>query len=48
MTEKKQAQPDKFKAAARELGCDEDEAHWDARLKAVAKQKPTEKAPPRL
>ena len=33
-------QLDKFKAAARDLECDEDEARWDATLKKVAKQKP--------
>jgi hypothetical protein len=33
-------QLDKFKEAARELECDEDEAHWDERLKKVAKAKP--------
>lgn len=38
MTEETQA--DKFKEAARELKCDEDEARWDERLKKVAKQKP--------
>jgi hypothetical protein len=35
-----QSQSDKFKDAARELGCDEDEARWDERLRRVAKQKP--------
>ena len=29
-------QSDKFKEAARELGCDEDEARWDERLRKVA------------
>lgn len=33
-------QSEKFKDAARELGCDEDEAAWDKRLKKVAKAKP--------
>lgn len=37
---KKQSQSDKFKEAARELECDEDEARWDERLKKVAKGKP--------
>ncbi len=32
-------QSDKFKEAARELECDEDEARWDERLRKVAKQK---------
>ena len=37
------SQADKFKEAARELGCDEDEARWDERLRKVARQKPVEK-----
>jgi hypothetical protein len=37
------SQSDKFKQAARELGCDEDESAWDERLKKVAKPKPVEK-----
>lgn len=40
MTEKPKTQSDKFKEAARELECDEDEKHWDERLKKVAKPKP--------
>lgn len=34
------SQSDKFKEAAREAECDEDEARWDERLKKVAKGKP--------
>jgi hypothetical protein len=34
------SQSDKFKDTARELGCDEDEARWDERLRRVAKQRP--------
>lgn len=34
------AQADKFKEAARQIEADEDEAHWEARLKAIARQKP--------
>jgi len=34
------SQLDKFKQAARELECDESEAHWDERLKKVVKPKP--------
>lgn len=30
-------QIDKFREAARERGADEDEAHWDERLKKIAK-----------
>ena len=32
------AQANKFKDAAREAECDEDEARWTERLKKVAKQ----------
>ena len=35
-----QAQSEKFKQAARELECDEDESRWDATLKKVAAHKP--------
>jgi hypothetical protein len=38
--DRNQSQSDKFKDTARELGCDEDEARWDERLKKVAKAKP--------
>ena len=34
------SQSDKFKKAARELECDEDEARWDERLRKVVRQKP--------
>jgi hypothetical protein len=37
-------QLDKFKALARELEADEDEARWDERLKKVARHKPTGEA----
>ena len=33
-------QIDKFRDLARELGADEDETRWDARLKKVAAHKP--------
>lgn len=33
------SQGDKFKEAAREHEADEDEAHWDERLKKIAKAK---------
>lgn len=36
-------QSDKFKDAAREAECDEDEARWTERLKKVAKQTPDDK-----
>jgi hypothetical protein len=34
------SQSDKFKEAARELEADEDEKHWEERLKKIAKAKP--------
>ena len=34
------SQSDKFKELARELGADEDETHWDDRLRKLAKAKP--------
>lgn len=40
----KQPQLDRFKEAARELECDEDEALFDKKLKRVAKAKPKEDA----
>jgi hypothetical protein len=45
MTDAKTSQLDKFKQAARELECDEDEARWDERLKKVAKVKPKPEKP---
>lgn len=45
MPDTKQEQLDKFKQAARDLDCDEDEARWDATLKKVAKQKPAPEKP---
>jgi hypothetical protein len=36
----RRSQSDKFKEAARDLGCDEDEARWNERLRKVAKPKP--------
>lgn len=36
-------QSERFKQAARELGCDEDEGRWDERLKKIAGAKPVEK-----
>lgn len=35
-----ESQSDKFKEAARDLDCDEDDARWEKRLKDVAKAKP--------
>lgn len=45
MTKKPQTQLDKFKEAARELESDESEAHWDDRLKKIAKAKPQPEKP---
>jgi hypothetical protein len=42
-----QAQIDRFKALARELGCDEDEAAFDAALKKVAERAPLPKHEPK-
>ena len=39
-----ETQADKFRAAARRIGCDEDEARWTERLTKVVKAKPAEKA----
>lgn len=39
----KQSQSDKFKQAARELECDDDEARFDERMKKLVKAKPVEK-----
>lgn len=33
-------QSEKFKEAAQELGCDEDEGRWNEKLKKVAGHKP--------
>jgi hypothetical protein len=39
------SQAERFKQAARDLECDEDEVRWDAKLKKVAKQKPAPDKP---
>lgn len=39
----KPSQSDKFKEAARELECDDDEARFDERMKKLVKHKPVEK-----
>jgi len=44
MDKPKPSQADKFKQAARELECDEDEGRWDERLKRVVKHKPAKEA----
>lgn len=40
MNNKKSSNADKFKEAARELECDEDEKAWEDKLRKVASQKP--------
>lgn len=40
MPDREPSQLDKFKDLAREVEADEDEAHWDERLKKVAKHRP--------
>ena len=42
----KTSQSDKFKEAARDAECDEDEARWEERLRKVAKHKPAEPEKP--
>jgi hypothetical protein len=44
-TDPKLPQLEKFKQAARELEADDDEAHWDERLKKVVKAKPNPEKP---
>ncbi len=39
------SQHEKFVAIARVLGCDENEAAFDEKLKSIAKQKPKDEAP---
>ncbi len=41
------AQLEKFKEAARDLKCDEDEARWDATLKKVVAPKPNSAPKPK-
>ncbi len=40
MNDDQKIQLDKFKQAARDPECDEDEARWDERLRKVAGHKP--------
>lgn len=40
MTSDQKSQIDRFKEAARELGCDEDETRFDAKLGKLVKHKP--------
>lgn len=43
MTDEPKTQLDKFKEAARELECDDDEARFDERMKKLVEKKPGEK-----
>lgn len=43
MTDKPKTQIDKFKEAARELGCDDDETHFKSKLAQLAKRTPATK-----
>jgi hypothetical protein len=45
MIDKQESQLEKFKKVAREQEADEDESHWDARLKKIAKAKPAPEKP---
>ena len=45
MSHQNQKQLDRFREAARSLECDDDEAHFDAKLKKVAKVKPKDEKP---
>lgn len=40
MPDKTQSQTDRFKELARAVEADEDEGHWDDRLRKLAKVKP--------
>jgi len=39
------SQSERFSEAARDAECNEDEAHWEDRLRQIAKQKPRDKKP---
>lgn len=43
MTDHNKSQSDKFKDAARELECDDDEQRFNERLRKLVKHKPVEK-----
>ena len=45
MSDEQPKQLQKFKDIAREIGCDENEARWDKRLKKVAEPKSETKKP---
>jgi hypothetical protein len=45
MTESESDQSRKFKQAARDLECNEDEKTWEERLRKVAKHRPASERP---
>lgn len=45
MTDEPKSQLDKFREAARDLECDDDEARFDDRVKKLVKQKPGKDEP---
>ena len=45
MATNNQTQSEKFKQAARDLGCDPDEKRWEDKLRKVVKQKPVAEKP---
>ena len=45
MTDEPKSQLDKFKEAARDLECDDDDARFDERVKKLVKQKPVGEKP---
>ncbi len=47
MSQEKDGQIDRFKELARELGCDEDEAAFDAAVKKLSKSKPLPRHEPK-
>jgi len=45
MTDERKSQLDKFKEAARELECDDDERRFDERMRKIVEKKPNEDKP---
>lgn len=45
MTDEPKSQLDKFKEAARELECDDDERRFDERMRKIVEKKPNEDKP---
>ncbi len=46
MTDEPKTQLDKFKEAARELECDDDDARFDERMRKIVEKKPGEQERP--